>query len=156
EIAAFELVEKMAHQPRSRGTDWVPDGDRTSIRIDKLGVSTRDLDPCKWHRGKRLVDFEKIHVCQRESGLLQNRVTCRNGTLEHQYRVNANHRLSDDPRSGRDASFGRSVRGHEQHGGGTVRDLAGVACGDPVCRIEGWLELGTRLITPGRPHGLVA
>ena len=124
----------------------MPDGDRAAVDVEFAGVGARLLEPGQRDGGEGFVDLVEVDVLELEPGLLEHARGARDGTFEHQDGVAADHRLGRNPGSGLEPQLGRLLLRHQEHSGGAVGDLRGVAGGDRVLGVEGRLEGGHRLV----------
>ena len=128
-----ELAERMA------------DGHRSAARVDPVHIRVVLAGPGRHDGGEGLVDLDEVDVAHRHRVALQQLRGGRDRPLEHLHRVAADGGLVDDHRAGCQAELVGLLAGHQQHRGGAVGDLRGVARGDLAVRLEGRLKLAELL-----------
>ena len=103
------------------------------------------LLPGQHDRGERLVDLEQVDVVDGQAGLGQHLLGGRDRTGEHHHRVDAGEGEGVEPGPRAEAELVGLLLAHDQHGGGAVGDLRGVAGGDLAVGLERRLQVGERL-----------
>jgi len=123
----------------------MPKRNRTTLRINLLNIQAQFIYTVKTLTSKCLVNLPDIHVLLIETSLLEHNRDSSSGSHAHHERRDADDggldELSDD---GLIEALGGAAF-HEEHGGGAVGDLGGVACVDGTVFGEGGADFTERL-----------
>ncbi len=136
-VAAAQLVQQRAADPRAGAAERVPDRDRAAIDVDPVGIELQLVDDRDGLRGERLVqlgqlDLVKLPACP------VNRPAHRGHRADaHVVGVHPGRRGADVPGQRRRASSLRGSLGHQQQPGGPVVQRRGVAAGHRTAGPEG-------------------
>ena len=144
-VGALQLSHQGADLAGAGAAERVAEGDGTALGVDLLLGDAQLVDAPDALRGEGLVDLEDVDVVLGDAGLLKRDGDGLPGTDTHEQGLDAHHAggdvLADDLLA--QTLGGRTL--HEQHGGGTVGDLRGVARVDGAVLGEGRADLAQRL-----------
>src|SRR5262245_34919812 len=154
-VGALELVQQRRDQAGAGRAERVPERDRAAVHIDAVHVGLQLAPPGRDDRREGLVDLDQIDVVDLHPVAVEQLLRRRDGTGEHDHGVDADGGLVDDPRTRLEAERLRLLALHQQHGGGSVRDLRRVAGGDLAVLLEGGLQLRERLQAGVGPDALI-
>src|SRR5579883_3223847 len=143
--AALKFVQQHRGDARAGGAERMTNGDRAAVDVDLCEVGPGGLLPGQHNAGECLVDFDQIHLLQAQAGLLQDLLGGGNIRGEHQDWIVSSECEGDETRARLEAQAlgGRAL--HNQHSGGSIADLRGIAGGDQAIGLEGGFEAGQLL-----------
>src|SRR4051812_32188866 len=154
-VGALELVQQRRDEARARGAERVPERDRAAVHVHAVHVRVELAAPGGDDRREGLVDLDEVDVVHLHAVALEQLLRRRDRAGEHDHGVDADGRLVDDPRARLEPERLGLLALHEQHRGGAVGDLRGVARRDLAVLLEGRLQLGELLDRGVRPDALV-
>ena len=129
--------------------------DRASVHVDLVHVGLQLDFPGLYHRGKGLVDLGQVDVIHGHVVALEDLPGGRDRAGKHDHRVDTDRSLVDDPGAGLQTELVGLFPGHQQHRGGTVGNLGGVAGSDLAVFLERRLEAGQTFEAGAGPNSLV-
>lgn len=151
----LELVEQGGDLPGAGAAERVAEGDGAALGVDLLLGQAQLVGAPQALAGEGLVDLEDVDVVLGDAGELEDLGDGLPGTDAHEQWRDADdagrHVLAKD---GLAQALGGAAL-HQQHGGGAVADLRGVAGVDAAVLGEGRLDLAQGLGGDARAHTVV-
>src|SRR5215831_10640270 len=139
-VAALHFVKKRHEDPGTRGADWMPDRDRTTIHVHLRSIPTHVLVHRACLRRERLVRLDQIEIGRLPPGPRESTARRRNRSGAHHLRIDAGLRPRFDRCESDKPALVGFLRAHQYKSRGAVIDSAGIARGYGTILLERRLQ----------------
>lgn len=150
-----QLVQQRTDLPGSSAAKGVSERNSATLGVDLLGVQSQLVGTPQTLAGERLVDLEDVHIVLGNARLLKDLGDRLPGADTHEQRLDADDGSRDVlAQDGLSELLGRRSL-HQEHGGGTVRDLGCIAGVDGAVLGKSALHLAQGLLGHAGAHTVV-
>lgn len=140
-LGALELMGQVGHNTGARGTERVSESNGTTVQVGLGAVQSENLLNSQVLGSKGLVDLDKVHILEGQTGLLEGTLDGRNWADTHDGGLDGGNVPGDNLGERLQSMLFDGLLGGDDDGTSTVRDTRGVSGGDSSLLLEDGGEL---------------